>query len=360
MVTLPPQLIDWNKTNKNRNEKLLIMKKVLLLVIVAVMTTTGAVAKKKYLDNYAPEERSLNMMKITDEGKTSVLAPSRTDGPKKFAASLVGGSKQEKFYWNTMRTLATSPDGTEIAYIKRENKQDNIMIRRTSGSGAATQRTFRDIFDFSWGPDGKLYFSCKDMVGISMIDAHTGSLVRQLTNGESDRNPVVSRDGKLVFFTRLDRSGPAIWSYDTENGALTMCALGYNPCLIGNNKDKFICVRNNTSGNSEIWIVDYVRGQETILLSDKKISYTNPNISPDGQWIVCQGNAKSSITKKNNLDIYAIRLDGTGYIQLTYHPADDVCPVFSADGAYIYFISSRASKDDYYNVWRMNFSGYAF
>lgn len=106
---------------------------------------------------------------------------------------------------------------------------------------------------------------------------------------------------------------------------------------------------------SEIWMVNYVLGQETLILSDKNRSYTNPSLSPDGQWIVCVGNSKSSISKKNNLDVFAAKTDGTEIVQLTYHPANDCSPVFSKDGKSVYFISSRANKDEAYNVWKMRF-----
>ena len=179
--------------------------------------------------------------------------------------------------------------------------------------------------------------------------------MRQLTNNSIDKNPVVTTDGKLLFFTRIDKSGPFIWSLDLENGALTSCARGYNPTLVGDRTDSFICVRNSTAGLSEIWMVNYVEGKETLILSDKNRGFTNPVLSPDGQWILCQGNSKSSITKKNNLDIFAVKVDGTGFVQLTYHPAEDCCPVWSNDGKYIYFLSTRANKDDYFNIWRIRF-----
>ena len=50
-----------------------------------------------------------------------------------------------------------------------------------------------------------------------------------------------------------------------------------------------------------------------------------------------------------------MKKDGTGFIQLTYHPADDCCPVWSNDGKYIYFISSRANERDAFNIWKMRF-----
>lgn len=41
---------------------------------------------------------------------------------------------------------------------------------------------------------------------------------------------------------------------------------------------------------------------------------------------------------------------------LTYHPGADCCPVWSKDGKSIYFISSRANKEQSYNIWKMNFN----
>ena len=79
-------------------------------------------------------------------------------------------------------------------------------------------------------------------------------------------------------------------------------------------------------------------------------------ISPDGEWILCEGNAKSSISKRENLDIFAVRMDGSQLTRLTYHPAHDYCAVWSKDGNSIYFLSNRANKKDKYNIWKMNFA----
>ncbi|CCZ48034.1 wD40-like protein [Bacteroides sp. CAG:661] len=321
----------------------------------------GSCGASKFMDMTAPEESGLNVMKITDESSNSVMGNARMNFIMKnsFAYSTVGGCKNSNIYWGTGRLLDISPDGTELAYVSNINKQANIMVRKSGPQSAATQRTFRNVNDFSWGKDGNLYFSDNSdvqKVQIGVTNAHSGSLMRQLTNNNLDSNPVVTKDGKILFFTRVDKSGPSIWSLNLEDGALTSCARGYNPSLIGDKNDSFICVRNSTAGVSEIWMVNYVEGKETLILSDKDRGFSNPTVSPDGEWILCQGNSKSSITKKNNLDLFAVKLDGTNFLQLTYHPADDCCPEWSADGEYIYFISSRANKNDYFNVWRMKFN----
>ena len=242
--------------------------------------------------------------------------------------------------------------------MARIKKQQNILVRSTSGSSAATQRTFRNVGDFSWGVDNNLYFI--DMTDnqnkLCAIDSHAGTFMRQLTNNNMDFEPILSPDGKKVFFTRYEKnSGPSIWTYDLENGQLTNCAPGFSPAGINNDGSEFFCVRNSDAGYSEIWRVNYVNGRETIILSDKNRSYTHPAISPDGEWMLVTGNSKSTINKQKNLDIFAVKTDGTSFIQITYHPGDDCCPQWSADGQSIYFLSDRANKDKSFNVWKMNF-----
>ncbi len=310
----------------------------------------------KFTASYVPEESGLNLMKITDEA-TNTVAGNRTSSYS-IQSDCWGYCQNESFAWSTGRLLAISPDGTELAFVSIINNQWNVMVRKSGPQGSATQRTFRSVNDFSWGIDDKLYFG--DAVDynrsqISSTDAHAGSIMRQHTSNNFDSNPILSNDGKKIYFTRTDKSGASVWSYDLSNGAITSCSRGYNPYPVGDGSEEFICVRNSSFGTSELWLVNYEKGQETLILTDKNRGFSNPCLSPDGEWILCQGNSKSSISKKNNLDIFVVKKDGTSFIQLTYHPADDCCPVWSEDGKHIYFISSRANERDAFNIWKMRF-----
>ena len=330
------------------------MKKLSIIVVFFLLSSivSNINAKKIQEEEYVVEEAGLNVTKITDEESNSVLGVGSGKSwiRSNFANSLIAGCKKSKLQWRTLRTLAVSPDGSEIAYLTRNNDRDNVMIRRASGSGASTQRTFRDIWDFDWGSDGNLYVSeVVDLyeAKISSVDAHKGSAMRQISSNNFDRNPS-TLDGKVIFFTRLDKNGPSIWSYNKETGELVNCARGYQASPISN--EEFLCTRNSKDGNSEIWLVNFVNGQETLVVSDKTKGFSNASLSPDGEW-----NSKAASTKKENLDIFVIKPDGTQLTQLTFHPSPDFCPEWSADGKQIYFISSRGTKKDNYNVWRMNF-----
>ena len=238
-------------------------------------------------------------MKITDEA-TNTVAGNRTSSYYTQTDGY-GGCQNTCFSWTTGRLLAISPDGTELAFVSIINNQWNVMVRKSGPQGSATQRTFRSVNDFSWGIDDKLYFG--DAVDynrsqISSTDAHAGSIMRQHTSNNFDSNPILSNDGKKIYFTRTDKSGASVWSYDLSNGAITSCSRGYNPYPVGDGSEEFICVRNSSFGTSELWLVNYEKGQETLILTDKNRGFSNPCLSPDGEWILCQGNSKSSISKK--------------------------------------------------------------
>lgn len=330
------------------------------------MLLLGACSGTKvvFMDSYAPEESGLNLVKLTDESSEVILGPIcdkiySVNQARLLVNTSKGISATDRYQWPTINLLDISPDGSQLIYCTEQNESHNVMVRNTSAQGVSTQRTFRNVSSFSWGTDNKIYFSDENGANsyICSVNATQGSVMAQLTQGSVfDLNPVVSADGKKVFFMRSSGNGPSIWSLNREDGTLTSCARGYNACLIKGNPDAFICVRNSTNGRSEIWEVDYVSGKESLILSDEHRSFTNPRISPDGQWIACQGNAVSSISRKANLDVFVVRRDGTRLTQLTFHPSVDANPVWAADGRSIFFLSSRANKSNKYNIWRMNFN----
>ena len=95
---------------------------------------------------------------------------------------------------------------------------------------------------------------------------------------------------------------------------------------------------------------------EELILGAPDKSYSSPQLSPDGQWLLVVGSSRAEKEKRDNTDIFVERTDGTQFTQLTYHPGNDLSPVWSPDGKSIFFLSERGSKDRKFNVWRMDFN----
>ena len=99
-------------------------------------------------------------------------------------------------------------------------------------------------------------------------------------------------------------------------------------------------------------------GVEECIVSHPEHNFSSPVVSPNGQWLLFVGSSKieSGTLVYYNTDLFVSKMDGTGFAQLTYHAADDLSPIWSKDGQYIYFISQRGSKEGKANIWRMKFN----
>lgn len=262
--------------------------------------------------------------------------------------------------WLSNRILDISIDGSQLAYLSFRSNTTNIFIKDIGKQGASVQRTNRQaVLDFTYSPDGK-YICFSEANGrlnqIFQTSATSGYVCRQITSGNQDYSPVYSADMKNIFFARSEKNGASIWSYDMGSNFLSSYTKGMNPCPI-KGQSSILCTRINANGRGEIWRVDYQTGIEECIVSDPSRSFATPTVSPNGKWILFVGsNVLMNGDKKYfNTDIFACHADGTNLVQLTYHAADDLSPVWSRDSKYIYFISQRGSATGTANVWRMDF-----
>ena len=337
------------------------MKKIFLLLTLAVAVLPAS-AKKITFDYslvFVPEEGGVKFEKITEDA----------DYVSDYHRSLVRrsstafGSKQTNtLSWWVIPQIAVSPDGTRIGYINEKNNTTNIMVKSASKGGASIQRTFRtNVKGFSWSPDGKTLCFTEERGGhdgIYLVDANQGTVVRQISNGlDNDLGGVITRDGNTIFFHRGEGfSSYSLWSYDCKTNLFSNYSRGMTVCPIPGQKNTVYCARFTNNRDSEIWRVNFETGVEEVLLAVPGKSFTTPQLSPDGNWLLVTGSSRSEKEGIDNTDIFAIRTDGTQLTQLTYHPGNDLSAVWAPNGKSIFFLSQRGSKDRYYNVWRMDFN----
>ena len=297
---------------------------------------------------YVPEEGGINFEKITDETMEKLTAPG-------VSYSSIDG----RLNWWVNPLFCISSDGNSLAYNVYKNEKRNIFIKQLNVRGTSTQRTTRtNVNDVCISPDGKtICFSESDGYSSRLYttSATQGVMVTQVSPvNVADYGPCYSKDGNRIFFSRADGSNYLIWSYDVERGSFSNYCYGMDPSII--NDEEFLCTRKNSKNNFEIWRINFVKGTESIVLSQDNHSFTTASVSPDGQWIVCVGNTiRSNTVKKENLDIFVVRTDGSHLTQITYHQGHDCSPVWGPDGKTIYFMSQRGTKNGEYNIWKMNF-----
>lgn len=305
-----------------------------------------------------PEEKGLDLMQITT-ASDYVCMPE----VKRSNIPLIK-RLPNNIDWLTSRIIDIAVDGKSIAYLSYRSNTTNVFIKELGKQGGSIKRTNRsNIIDFSYSPDGSLIcFSEKrgNTNQIFQTSAVNGYSCRQITSDNQDYSPVYSPDMKRIFFARQEKNSVSIWSYDIQNNFLLNYTNGMNPCPLADSSI-FYCSRINTEGRGEIWRINYETGMEESIISDRERSFTSPTLSPNGAWILFVGSSKISVNNDSkstymNTDIFAVRTDGTDFTQITYHAADDLSPVWSRDGKYIYFISQRGSAEGIANIWRCSFN----
>ncbi len=81
---------------------------------------------------------------------------------------------------------------------------------------------------------------------------------------------------------------------------------------------------------------------------------SDPQVSPDGKWIVFDRKAFDLVENKGRSDLWLVRVDGTGLRRLTSHSAGSTHPRWAPDGRTIWFLSARCGS---MQVWRIPIDG---
>lgn len=338
------------------------MNKTFQLLMVLTAIFAGSCAAVKTIDYSlisVPQEGGYQFRQITFE-EQAVWGPS---------VKKVNG----KIQWFTGSMFDISNNGEKLVYIAGTPGQNegNVYVRSTAGGRSSVQRTFNmSATSPAFSPDGNSIcfsgaFPGQTKSNICVINTNEGSAIQHLTESQSGlaSEPVFSSDGDRIFYTRgisttayvgttpYTVTTYSIWSMNKSTSITTQYVEGSSPEYIPGEKILFTKV-NSATGNGEIWMLDLISGQETLILRDNERGFSTPKISPDGKSLLCSGASIS--TEGPNLDIYQINIDGTGLKQITFHPGTDASPAWAPDGKSIFFISQRGTPKGNYNIWSID------
>lgn len=324
----------------------------------AVIALSASAAKIDYSIVSVPEEGGIKFERITEDAdQVSSVFPARK-GLFSF-----GGLKGSQVDWWVNPQIAISPDGTRLAYINNKNGTTNIMVKDARRGGSSVQRTFRtNVRDFSMSPDGSTICFTEwrsGHYGIYLIETEQGNVVRQVSNGtDNDYAGQITADNNTIYFHRGEGLGAySLWSWDRKHNLFSNYSRGMSPVIDPKNPDVVYCARFTDKKESEIWRLNLKTGVEELILGLPDRSFTTPQLSPDGQWLLVTGTSRSEKHKDLNTDIFAVRTDGSQLTQLTFHPGNDLSAIWAPDGRSIYFVSERGTaKKGLYNVWQMDFN----
>ena len=222
----------------------------------------------------------------------------------------------------TFPTLA--PDGKTFAYVSAQSGNRDIYVQRVDGRTAIniTSDSPADDSEPAFSPDGsQIAFRSERAGGGIFVMGVTGESVRRVT--DFGHNPSWAPDGtRIVVSTAATEMRPHLHPVD-----------------------------------GRLWIVDVRTGVKRELVHAKRgdakagrHDAMQPAWSPNGKRIAFWGVVDGS----GQRDIWTIAPDAPDPVgtvtRVTADPAVDWNPVWSADGAELYFGSNR---DGTFNLWRV-------
>jgi Tol biopolymer transport system component len=275
------------------------------------------------------------------------------------------------YYDNTL--LYCLDDGSPLIEGPASSEARTIVLSGSDPSGSMAsaytglprlkQVTFSESIEQypAWSPNGEeLAFSRED-AGIRSIfvkNIESGE-ERQLTSGNSDDiQPAWSPDGETLLFVRSQKPNVKlepgdvfglffdgdVWSVDlTTQKEIMLVENAFNPAISPDGTR--IAVDTSLAGPRRIWAVDRRGHNPQQLTGDNSegISHVRPRWSPDGSRIVFQN------IERTKFDIKVFDLSHGRSVWVTNDPVQDLNPVWSPSGRYIYFSSYRGGG---INIWR--------
>ena len=264
---------------------------------------------------------------------------------------------------------AWSHDGKFIAYsqVRAIGGFGSIWIANADGSEPRKIRDANEPNAISWSPkddrlawiEGNLLYVYSGVQfgniapSTMWVAERDGKNATLLTDSlHQSVSPVWSADGDGIFYISNARGGRDLY-YQRVKGTKAddvpqRLTSGLKIHGIAGTADGRIAYSAWTT-TVGIWSLPFPTGGPVSVSTAHPIMSTTESIevvrlSPDGQWLAFDSD------RSGNMDIYKMRVDGTGLQQLTRDTADDFRPSWSPDGQWIAFHSWRNGNRDSYVV----------
>jgi Tol biopolymer transport system component len=227
-----------------------------------------------------------------------------------------------------------------------------------------SQATFSEAIEQypAWSPSADELAFSREEAGIRSIfakDLSSGEERRLTSGNRDDIQPAWSPDGQTILFVRSrqpkTRLEPGdvfgffmegdIWAVDIETGKESkLVENGFNPDYSPDGKR--IAFDASWAGPRRIWSVDRLGHNPQQLTSDDSEGtwHVRPRWSPDGTKVVFQN------IERTKFDVRVFDLNRGRSVWVTNDAVQDVNPVWSPSGRYIYFSSYRGGG---INIWRV-------
>ncbi len=224
----------------------------------------------------------------------------------------------------------------------------------------------KDLYPF-WSPDGAhIVFHSNRAGGAYQIFVMRadGSGLKQLTNTpKANQTAVFSPDDKTIAFQSWRDGNAEIYLMNRDGSGqrnITNNAAEDSHPKWSADGLRIIFDSTRVDAKSEEVFEMRADGSDLIRRTEYADWDSYASLSPDGSrilWRRVTPTGGRSASGRNS-EVFVMRRDGTGPLNITKHSAFDGYPAWSADGAWVYFASNRDGKTfEEFNIYRMRADG---
>ena len=294
------------------------------------------------------------------------------------------------------RDPAISPDGTRIAFARAgPHSDERIFVAPLTDLNAARMITAdgEGVWDHvqpAWSPDGAR-ISYPAQRDLWVVPTAGGGARRLTADGEYDREPTWSPDGRFVYFSSFREGTLALWRVPSQGGRPVRVTMGTGPeshpsisrdgtrlayttlldtCdvvvrdlasgverRIGDLRDdespvlspdrrSVVFVSDRWGGHLDLWVQPLATDGAPVgaprRLTDHPGTVAQPAFSADGRWVAYHR------VVEGQRDIWVVPMSGGAPARVTDDPALDVHPDWSPDGRSLAFASARSGDQQ---IW---------
>jgi Tol biopolymer transport system component len=200
-------------------------------------------------------------------------------------------------------------------------------------------------------PDGSQIAYASDEDGtahIRVVDPKSGATLRLTSADEPDHDPAWDSGDSAILFTRDQGAKHSIWTVPKLGGNATRVIDDAAQPAVSPDGTRLAFVREvSPSGETRIFVAprqDPSRARPVTSGRDGLWGHSHPSWSPDGRLLCYQA----------QYALWVVLADGGGARRLTIDNESATDPVWSADGKWIYYTSSREGTTA---LWRISVKG---
>lgn len=252
-----------------------------------------------------------------------------------------GPSLEDLFRAAALGDVQLSPDGSRALYVVRtaeleKNRTTSHIWAVPTGGGAAVQLTRAGKSDTRprWRPDGAAFAFLSDRpeAGKDAKDSHAALYLMRLDGGEPER-----LYGHATAITAFE------WSPDGARIAFTARQAESEAEKAAKEEGRDVKIEDRPGARSELWVLDVASRKAERVAGGDSLEVGPFAWSPDSRRLAFAATPSPLVADQWKGDIFVVdAAAGAAARRLTTNPGTDTSPVWSPDGAWIVFQGNQS------------------